>query len=404
MKFLILITGIFLLLHGAQAQSLQTFIEEAEANNPTIQAFELQYEISKERIKEVVWLPNTEFGMGYFISEPETRTGAQMARFSGRQMLPWFGTIEARESLATSMSQTEYLDWVIARRRLALNVAQTYYRLYELKTKENVLDDNINLLKTYEELALNAVEVGRASAVDILRLQIRQNELEQQKKVLLETTRAEQARFNSLLDRDPEQEVLLPERIGLPEEDPVQWDSLSVNPELLRYDTLYESVANEELLNRKEQKPTLGLGIDYIPVQERPNMDFSDNGKDIFMPMVTLSVPLFNSRYRSRTRQNELRQQEIRFQKEDRFNMLQALLSDAISGRNEARISYDTQLENIGRAKDVEEILVKSYETGTLDFIDILDIQEIQLKFQLSQIEATRSYYTQSMWINYLTQ
>ena len=122
------------------------------------------------------------------------------------------------------------------------------------------------------------------------------------------------------------------------------------------------------------------------------------------MPMVTLSVPLFNSRYKSRSKQNELRQQEIQFQKEDRFNTLEAALSAAISRRNEARINYDTQRDNIERAKNAEEILVKSYETGTLDFIDILDIQEIQLKFQLAEIEATRSYYAQSMWINYLVQ
>ena len=42
----------------------------------------------------------------------------------------------------------------------------------------------------------------------------------------------------------------------------------------------------------------IGFGLDYIPVEKRPNMDFADNGKDIFMPMVSLSLPIFNKKYK----------------------------------------------------------------------------------------------------------
>ena len=44
----------------------------------------------------------------------------------------------------------------------------------------------------------------------------------------------------------------------------------------------------------------IGLGLDYINVEERPNMDFSDNGKDIVMPMVSVSIPIFNKKLCSR--------------------------------------------------------------------------------------------------------
>lgn len=403
MKYFLTLLGIFFAMPWVRAQSLDAYIEEAMANNPNIQAFELQYDISREKVNEAGWLPNTELGVGVFVSEPETRTGAQVVRFSGRQMIPWFGTIGAREDLANSNSATEYLDWVIAKRRLALNVSQSYYRLYELNADLAILDENIALLTTYEELALKAVEVDRASAVDVLRLQIRQNELERQKQVLQETIRGEQAQFNSLLNREPGAAISVVEILALPEEDWVQADSLLVNPELLRFDALYESVVNAEGLNQKEQKPMLGFGLDYIPVQERPDVVISDNGKDIFMPMVSLSVPLFNSSYKSRSRQNELRQQEIIFQRKERLNTLEAALTEAVSERNEARINYKTQVENIARARDAESILIKSYETGKMDFTDILEIQEMQLKFQMAQIEAIRSYYTQAVWINYLT-
>lgn len=176
----------------AKAQQLQSYIDEAENNNPEIQAFELRYNIAEEKVNEANWLPNTEVSAGYFVSEPETRVGAQRARIGVKQMLPWFGTISARENYATSMAEAEYVEITIAKRKLALSVAQSYYRLYETRAKQKVLDENIQLLKTYERLALTSVEVGKASAVDVLRLQIRQNELQQQKEVLEEEFNSEQ--------------------------------------------------------------------------------------------------------------------------------------------------------------------------------------------------------------------
>jgi outer membrane protein TolC len=131
-------------------------------------------------------------------------------------------------------------------------------------------------------------------------------------------------------------------------------------------------------------------------------MSFSDNGKDIIMPMVSVTIPIFNKKYKSQTRQNELEQQEITTQKQERLNSLETLLSKAINERVSARISYVTQTKNLKQAKDTEGILIKSYETGTIDFNDVLDIQELQLKFQMNQIEAIKNYYVQSTIINYL--
>ena len=246
--------------------------------------------------------------------------------------------------------------------------------------------------------------MGKASAVDVLRLQIRQNELEQQKEQLEEEFTAEQTTFNKLLNRDSIVTVDVVPEMEIPQHDPfINNESLSLNPELLKYDKLYESVAQSELLNQKESAPMIGFGLDYVAVSERPEMDFSDNGKDILMPMVSVSIPIFNTRYKSISKQNELRQQEIETQREQRLNVLESAFAKAQSQRNQARISYNTQVRNLKQAQDAEEILVKNYETGTIDFNDVLDIQELQLKFQMNQIESVQQYYVQSAIINYLS-
>jgi len=390
---------------SAQSQELETLIDVALNNNPKIQEFELQYKRASEKVNEVNTIPNTEFGVGYYVSEPETRTGAQRFKVSAKQMLPWFGTITSRENYVSSLADAKYEDIVITKRKLMASVSQSYYNLYANKAKQEVLTKNIKLLETYETFALTFVEVGKASAVDVFRLQMRQNDMQQLKDVLSQQFLTEQTNLNNLLNRENDVAVTVVDSLMMPSEVfEITTESLATHPELLKYDKLYQSIKQSELLNQKESSPMIGFGLDYINVSERPDMNFSDNGKDIIMPMVSVSIPIFNKKYKSQTKQNELEQQEITAQKQERLNTLETLLSKAINERISTRISYAAQTKNLKQAKDAEGILIKSYETSTIDFNDVLDIQELQLKFQMSQIESVATYFVQSTIINYLIQ
>ena len=388
---------------NANAQLLENYIQQATENSPQVEAIELQYEVAKEKVNAANTLPNTEIGAGYFVSEPETRTGAQKAKISVRQMMPWFGTITARENYSSSLADAAYVDIVIAKRQLAMQVTQTYYKLYALKTKQEILQQNLELLNTYEDLALNAVEVDKASSVDVLKLQIRQNEISEQRELLMGDELAMESKFNNLLHQE-EQPIMVEDSITIPAEEPMlTLEDLELHPELEKYDQLFLSIKKSTALNQAEALPSVGIGLDYIAVEERPNMNFNGNGKDIFMPMLSVSIPIFNNKYKSVERQLEIQQNELKAQKENRKNELDSRLKEALQQRISARISYQTQQKNIEQAKDAEAILLKQYETDQLDFQDVLDIQELQLKFQLKQVEAIKNYYLQTAIINYLS-
>ena len=393
----------FFIVLTMQGQDLQEYIKIALENSPEVQQFEAQYKRISEKKEEVNTLPNTEFGAGYFVSEPETRTGPQQFKLSVKQMIPFFGTISARENYVSSLADASYQDMMVVKRKLMTSVAQLYYKLYEIKAKQKVLDENIELLKTYEKLALTSVEVGKASAVDVLRLQIRRNELNQQNEVLAETFSGIEKAFNKLLNQDIRTSVRVVYSLPIPAEAAkIQPSNLQLHPELVKFDKMYTSVEKSELLNQKDKQPMIGFGLDYVNVAKRTDMDMPENGKDIVMPMVSLSIPIFNKKNKSITKQNKLQQEEILSQKQQRYNTLETVLYRAVSDRNAAMISHQTQLKNLEQAKNAEQILVKSYETGTIDFNDVLDIQELQLKFQTNMITSEVTYYTQSTIINYL--
>jgi outer membrane protein TolC len=387
------------------AQELQSLISESLVNSPKIKKFELQYRIASEKVNEVNTLPNTDFGVGYFVSEPETRTGAQRFKVSIKQRLPWFGSITARENYINSLAFTKYEDITIAKRKLIVSVSKSYYKLATNTAKKAILNNNIKLLKTYETLALKSVEVGKASVVDVLLLQIRTNEIQQLIRFLEQQYISEQTNFNKLLNRDKDTAINTLNALDIPSVDfEMNPEKLVFHPELLKYDKLYQSIEKSELLNQKENKPTIGFGLDYVNVSNRTDLNFSDNGKDILMPMLSISIPIFNTTYKSKTKQNELQQQEFLVQKQDRLNALEVLLDNAINNRVFARVSYETQVKNLKQAKNAEEILVKNYETGMIDFKEILDIQELQLKFEMNTIESVNNYFIQTTIINYLAQ
>ena len=391
--------------HTAGAQELQLLIDEALTNNPKIKKFELQYRIASEKVNEVNTLPNTEFGVGFFASEPETRTGAQRFKVSVKQVLPWFGNITAREKYVSSLAASKYEDITIVKRKLVASVLQSYYNLVTNTAKQVVLNNKIQLLKTYETLALTSVEVGKSSVVAVLRLQMRTNEIQQLSSTLEQQYLSEQTTFNKLLNRDKNITITVLDAMDIPSIDfETNSEKLIFHPELLKYDKLYQSITQSEVLNQKESNPMIGFGFDYVNVAKRPDMNFGDNGKDILMPMLTVSIPIFNTKRTSKTKQNNLQQEELLAQKQERLNALKVLLDTAINNRTSARISYETQAKNLKQAKYAEEILVKNYETVTIDFKDLLEIQELQLKFEMNIIESVNSYYVQTTIINYLTQ
>lgn len=379
---------------SSQGQQLETYIEAAIQNNPNIQAVEKQHAIATEMISEVNTLPNTEFSAGYMFGKEEMPMMWQ-GELSVMQMLPWFGTISAREQYATAVADADFVEIDIAKRKIAMTLSQSYYRLYEIAKKQEVLDSNIQLLQVYEQMALTSVEVGQASAVSVLRLQMRQNDLLERKEVLAQEYAAELTVFNTIMNRDKVENIAIVDSLIIPESDTeIDFERLNLHPELTKFEQLNQVVSQADALNKKESAPQLGVGMEYMYFTEMP---------DMVMPMVSISIPIFNKKYKSISRQNKLKYEALDIQKQATQNSFTSALQTAIRSRNAARIRLETQDKNLKDAANATEILFKNYETGTIDFREVLDVQELQLQFQLSRIEAIGDYFKQTSIINYYT-
>lgn len=390
-------------LYGLQAQQLEQYIKLAKEQSPEIKALEAQKEQLSERINELNTLGNTSFGAGYFVSQPETRTGAQVAKLSVQQSFPWFGSFKTQKKYINSLVETKNYDIAIAKNKLALAVATNYYDLYMLKDKTQIYLKNIALIDSYETLALKGVETNQASAVDVLKLQMKRKELISKKEQTQGLFYAKSTAFSNLLNQE-DLLIELPDTLSLPKEELTDFNDPKIHPEVLKYDYVISSIEQEEKVNRKGANPNIGLGLDYVFVEERPGMVMDDNGKDIIMPMVNISIPIFNKKYKSITAQNNIKVQEAQQQQELQKNLIDTQLSQAIEEQISARITYQNQLENLNYAEQAQQILLQQYQNGILQYNDVLDIIELQLTMELSLTEALNNYYRQQATINYLNQ
>tara|TARA_B100001093_G_scaffold362680_1_gene347438 strand:- start:10729 stop:11946 length:1218 start_codon:yes stop_codon:yes gene_type:complete len=386
-----------------QAQSLEHYLSLALSNNPQLQALNMRYEIAEEKINQAAAVPRTTFGAGYFASEPETRTGPQRFKLSVSQMLPWFGTLKARQNYARSLVETEGLDRLIVERQLALSLAQSYYRLYGYQQKMRIIETAIELFKSYEVLALKAVENGSASVVNVLQLQIEQNKLSEEFLNIQELEKAEEVIFANLLSDDSFEGIQFSEMLEIPLEDLMHEQSrLAVNPEILKYDKLFAAVQQSEIVNQKEAQPSLGLGLDYIAVQQRTDVLLNENGKDILMPMLKLSVPIFKSKHSSVAQQLELKQRELNYEKNHRLNLLENKLAQAIALQNQAQISFKSQDANSAQTKKMKEVVLSNFESDRQKLTEVIAMEQLYLQFEFKKIEAVVQFYSQTALINYL--
>ncbi|MHA7944975.1 TolC family protein [Formosa sp. 3Alg 14/1] len=403
-RFYLLCLGLLSVISGVQAQDLQDLIQLGLEQNTSVEQADLQYKLAVEKVNEAQDIPNTEFGLGYFVIEPETRTGPQVFKASISQMLPWFGSITARENYASSLADAQYESIAIAHRKLVMSISQNYYELWGNMSEQRVLQEQLEILKRYQTLALTSIEVGQASAVDVLKLQMRENEILEKIEILKQDYLAVQTLINTDLNREKSVVITITSDLEMPTETSLEFDEITdLHPELLQYDKLYESVEQSDQLLAKERAPMIGFGLDYIAIEKRQEY-VPDNGKDILMPMVTVSIPIFNSKFKSKSVQNRIQKETYKIQKADKKNNLISILDVAEKSRASARISFKTLTNNLEQAKYAQDILLKSYETGLIDFNDVLDIQELQLKYEISRIEAIQSYYKQQTIINYLTE
>jgi outer membrane protein TolC len=389
----------------ANAQSLDEYFKIAAENNPGLQAKYKSFEAAMERVAQVSSLPDPNLSFGYFISPVETRVGPQRARFSLTQMFPWFGTLKAQEDVATLMAEAKYQEFLDARNKLLYQVAAAYYPLYELKRLVEIENENISILSSYKDIASVKFQNGKGAMVDVLRVDIMLKDAATNLSILEQKKKPLETRFNKLLNRQEDETIIVQDSLYV-ENLPVTYrrDSLlTSNPLLDELDLKIKASEAQELAATKQGMPKIGVGLDYVIVGQRTDMSVPDNGQDVLMPMVTMSLPIFRGKYKAAQKEAQLMQESYALQKEDAVNRLTStyeMIWFEIQKQLDQIILYE---EQIMTSQQSLNLLFTAYGNSGKDFEEVLRMQQQILKYQKMKATALSDYNIAIAELDYIT-
>lgn len=387
------------------AQTLDDYFKIAAENNPGLQAVYKEYEVALQKVPQVSSLPDPTFSFGYFISPVETRVGPQQAKFSLTQIFPWFGTLKAQNKAATLLAEAKFQSFIDARNKLYLQVASAYYPLYELKEWILIEQENIRILESYKTIANQNFKNGKGTMVDVLRVDIMLKEAQTNLEILQQKNKPLITNFNKLLNRPENETVLINDSLSAEIlSNNFRKDSLiAANPTLKALEVKLQASKAAELAVQKQGLPKLGVGFDYVIVGERTDMVVPDNGKDILMPMVSVSIPIFRGKYNASVKEAQLMQESYTHQKQEVANSLISeyeMVWFQVQQQLQLLSLYEQQIETSQQSLN---LLITSYGNSGKEFEEVLRMQQQLLKYRKMSATAITQYQIAVAKINYLT-
>ena len=401
-----LLTSIFCLLtYTSYAQSINDYLKTAADNNPTLKASYTEFEASLKRVSQVNALPDPNLSFGYFISPIETRVGPQQAKFSLTQMFPWFGTLKAKEKVATWQAEVKYQEFLNNKNQLFYQVKQAYYPLYEVHEIINLQKRDLEILESFKQLATISFANGQGTMANVLRVDIMMDDIKTDIQLLEDKLGPLTTAFNRLLNRPDTSTIQIDDSLSMEalELDFFRDSITSKNPKIKALEKTLASLKAQETVAQKNGLPQIGVGLDYAFIGERTDINIPDNGKNAFMPMVTMSIPIFRKKYKSAVEESQMLQMAVKYEIEGVENQL---ITQFEKGYYEAEKAlqldrlYETQRK---KTEQVLSLLYTAYSNSGRDFEEVLRMQQQLLKYQMAQATVKVKYFIALAQLEYIT-
>jgi outer membrane protein TolC len=245
----------------------------------------------------------------------------------------------------------------------------------------------------------------------ILRIQLELAELENSSESIRSEINAEKARFNALLNCSAENEVAVP-------------DTFALTPYLLDIDIAMQMIAAQnpslgmireesaaygakEEMSRKMGYPMFGIGLQYMLIGNRSEANTAAgmtdmemaanntmNGKDMFMPMLSVSIPIYRNKYKAARKEAQFQQQAAQARYDEALNNMEAALYRFRHELNDAERKIRLYRKQAALARTTYDLLVQEFASGKSDLSSIIQVQRQLSDYRLKESEAIADYNT----------
>jgi outer membrane protein TolC len=406
----------WLVIHSQQySDSLIMYLEIAAKNNPTVLQKFSEYQAALQKIPQVGSLSDPELSLGVFLKPMEVVSGNQVADIRLMQMFPWFGVLKNAKDEMSLMANAKFEIFRDAKLQVFYDAQQTWYELYKIQKDISISQKNIEILNTIEHLALvrfKSASMGSSSGspglVDLYRIQIETGDLENNIALLKNQEQSIIARFNGYLNRPPVSpvftgETLSADSLGL-SLIAVSDSILAKNPMLSMLEFEKQSIEARKKMITRMGYPMVGVGLNYTLISKTqfPMGMPSMNGKDMLMPMMTVTLPIYRKKYIAMQKEADMLSTSASQNYQATANSLQTEYYEAVQMYQDAqrRIKlYENQYQLALKSFD---LILKSFSTSSSGLTDVLRIRQQMLDYELKRVEAVADFNIAIAWLRRL--
>ena len=379
----------------AQVYPLE-YIDEAIKNNPGLKAQHKAYEAALQEIDIAGGLPDPELSAGIFTPPMERLMGNQLFDARIMQMFPWFGTLEKQRSAARKMADANFQQYLNERNGLFMEMTRLWLNLYEKDQQINILLNFIEVLKARENIIYSRYEGGlekEGLMLDLYRLEIQLNDLENKKKKLLEEKNALVKSFNILLNRERDAQITSPDTLttidggyGRELTDTIAFEA---NPLVSRAQAEALAASYKKEVARLMTRPMIGLGLQYSHFAPGDAAMGQMDGGGMVMPMLSVSIPIYGKKNRAIRTESALREEQATHQKEEQINKLFSQAADLKAKHKNLERDIDFYQKQLDITNKTWDLVLNAYAGGYEGFDELLRIQDQLLEIQWRLLETT---------------
>lgn len=240
---------------------------------------------------------------------------------------------------------------------------------------------------------------------DVLRVDIMIKDATTNLSILNKKEKPLRTTFNNLLNRDENERVVIGDSLHAESiSENFRKDSLlSNNPVLNELDLKIKASEASEIAAQKQGLPKLGVGLDYAIVGKRNDVSMPDNGKDILMPMLSVSIPIFRKNYDAVEKEQQIMQQSYLLQKKEITNVLTSTYEVIWFQTQQQKELIDLYNEQIQQTNQTLNLLFSAYSNSGKDFEEVLRMQQQLLKYEKMKATAEVQYQIALANLNYIT-
>lgn len=376
----------------SRAQSLDDYLKQAAENNPGVKAAYLEFEAAMQRLPQVSSLPDPTLSMSAL--GQMTRVGTQEARFSLMQTFPWWGTLKLKKEVAALEAEAKFQAYLDRRNELFFKVKRIYFELFEAGHHIYHKKENAEILENLRVLALSKFENGTTPMSDVIRIDIMQNDNDTDLKILQSSVKPLEIRFNRLLNQPDSLSVVIPDTVLLDFEKPIflSTQDLSGNPQVQQWDRKMLAAGAQKKVAVKNGLPNIGIGIDYSIISERSDPDFSDNGQDAIMPVVSLSIPVFRKKYKAAQQEAELLQKAYSEMKTETENQLMGRWQNLLFEMEKAQQEMELYRQQEIKTRQTIQLVLSAYQNNNADIEEVLSLQQQLIKYKMRFTTSFANY------------